>query len=301
MVRAGVTVNGQSASLEGVADAHDGTRLVARSRTHRAPRRAAPRASAAPARCSSPGPHSTAADAHRMGGHQRLPGPRRRARRPGGRHRRGLGPPRRAAPGAARDGRARRLAVWLLHAWLHLQHGRRVLPARDRRAAVRHGPRRARPERIRPARAERQPVPMHRLPADPRRRIRAGRARRRRPVRRAARPAGARPHRRPVLQQTAGSSSGPATSPRRFDAAARSDPDATVVAGSHRLGRRGQPPRRPRAARGRASTGWPNCANCGSTRTPSRSAPPSPSPRSSDGWPAGCRCWPRYSPSSRLA
>ena len=36
---------------------------------------------------------------------------------------------------------------------------------------------RARPERLRPARPERQPVPLHRLPADPGRRLRAGRAR----------------------------------------------------------------------------------------------------------------------------
>ena len=42
----------------------------------------------------------------------------------------GLGVPRRAAPGPARDGGPRRLAVRLLHAGLRLQHGRRVLPRR---------------------------------------------------------------------------------------------------------------------------------------------------------------------------
>ena len=35
----------------------------------------------------------------------------------------GLGRPSRAASGPARDGPARRLAVWVLHTWLHLQHG----------------------------------------------------------------------------------------------------------------------------------------------------------------------------------
>ena len=49
----------------------------------------------------------------------------------------GLGTPGRPAPGAARDGGARRVAVRLLHARLRVQHGRRVLPAasRDRHAA----------------------------------------------------------------------------------------------------------------------------------------------------------------------
>ncbi len=41
----------------------------------------------------------------------------------------GLGSPDDAAPGAAGAGRARRLAVRLLHAGVRVQHGRRVLPA----------------------------------------------------------------------------------------------------------------------------------------------------------------------------
>ena len=45
---------------------------------------------------------------------------------------------RRAAPGAARDGRPRRLPVRLLHAGLHLLDGRRVLPPRPRGARGRH-------------------------------------------------------------------------------------------------------------------------------------------------------------------
>ena len=63
---------------------------------------------------------------------ERLPGAGARARRPGGRHRRGPRQAGRPAPGAARDGRAGRVAVRLLHAGLHLQHGRRVLPAGPR-------------------------------------------------------------------------------------------------------------------------------------------------------------------------
>ena len=58
--------------------------------------------------------------------------PAPRAGRPGGRHRRRARHARRPAPRAAGDGRARRLAVRLLHAGLHLQHGGRVLPARPR-------------------------------------------------------------------------------------------------------------------------------------------------------------------------
>ena len=62
----------------------------------------------------------------------------------------GLGRPRAgAAPGAARDGGARRLAVRLLHAGLHLLDGRRVLPAR---AAARGRPSAGAEGRTEPAR-----------------------------------------------------------------------------------------------------------------------------------------------------
>ena len=89
-----------------------------------------------------------APSAHPVDGAQRLPGAGARARRPGGRHRRGARPPGRPAPRAARDGRPRRLAVRLLHAGLHLQHGRRVLPAGPRRPADgRRRRRRQRPRR----------------------------------------------------------------------------------------------------------------------------------------------------------
>ena len=61
------------------------------------------------------------------------------------------------------------LAVRLLHAGLRLQHGRRVLPAGPpppggERCRARP---RARPQRVRPARAEREPLPLHGLPPDP--------------------------------------------------------------------------------------------------------------------------------------
>ena len=89
-------------------------------------------------------------------------------RRPGGRHRRGTRRARRPAPGPARDGRARRVAVRLLHA-----RGSCAAWPRSSTAPAggdeRPGPRRRtrpRRQRLRPPRAERQPVPLHGLPAD---------------------------------------------------------------------------------------------------------------------------------------
>ncbi len=174
----------------GCGDAHDGTGLVARSRDSPDARRAAPKASAVPARSWSPdlpsrppappnGWPSTPASSPSQRSTARSSSPPRgwAGRAP--------------ASGATRDGRARRFAVRLLHTRLHLQHGRRVLPGRSAAAGARQ--RRARPERFRSARVERQPVPMHRLPADPRRRVRLGNAARRRPVRGASQPTGTRP------------------------------------------------------------------------------------------------------------
>ena len=68
----------------------------------------------------------------RVDGDQLLPGAGRGAGRPGGRDLRGARLAGRPAPGPARDGGARRLAVRLLHARVRLQHGRRVLPLRPR-------------------------------------------------------------------------------------------------------------------------------------------------------------------------
>ena len=96
-----------------------------------APRRAAPRASAGPAPCWSPG-----RTARRRGPHA---GPRSTpawSRRPAWTTRRsitaeGLGAPDGAAPGAAGDGGPRRVPVRLLHTGFHLLHGVGVLPGRQ--------------------------------------------------------------------------------------------------------------------------------------------------------------------------
>ena len=119
-----------------------------------------------------------------VGRRQRVPRSGRGPRRPGGRDGRGPGHPRVTPPGPARDGRARWVAVRLLHPGVRLLDGRRVLPRRPRTRlrlrrlllirlclALRDRDRdpdgRARPQRLRPARPERQPVPLHGLPPDP--------------------------------------------------------------------------------------------------------------------------------------
>ena len=229
-----------------------------------------------------------------------------RARRPGGRH---LRRPRHAgcpAPGAAGDGRPRWLAVRLLHAGLHLQHGRRVLPAgpRRRQRAIRRtnghatAARRARPQRVRPARAQREPLPLHRVPADPRRRVRARRTRRRTTR---SRPAAARPHRRScppawrsgdaefVRPADLGDGAGAAGRPARRHGdrpAARTGASRSTCAAP---ARRSWSP----------STGCPSCARSPSATRASRSARRSPCPRPSGCSTAGCRCWTSCSRSSR--
>ena len=168
----------------------------------------------------------------RVDGDQLLPGAGRGARRPGGRHVRGARLARRPAPGPARDGGARRLAVRLLHARVRLQHGRRVLPLRPGRHQ-RLGPARPLPrrERLRPARRQRQPVPLHRLPADQGRRVRA---RASRPPTTSSRPGVRRPHPAPMATQL---HDGEAAYLRPADLAEalqllHDHEDATVVAGS---------------------------------------------------------------------
>ena len=159
--------------------------------------------------------------------------PGRVAGRPGGRHVRGARLARRAAPGPARDGGARRLAVRLLHARVRLQHGRRVLPVRPRRH-----------QRHRPHdddyhgdngfdlhADQRQPVPLHRLPADQGRRVRARLPGRRRRARRPAYDARAGGRRPPGWTTARRRSSGRRRWPRRSGCSTTS-PDAVVVAGS---------------------------------------------------------------------
>ena len=128
-------------------------------------------------------------------------------------------------------------------------NGHAVPPGREGDEHTRRRPR-ARPQRLRPARAERQPVPVHRLPAHPRRRLRAGRARRRRPPggppRRAA-PAPA--HTR--LTGEGGDFVRPADLAEALRPPRRA-PGRPAGRRLHRLGRRGQPARSPpRPGRGR--------------------------------------------------
>ena len=118
---------------------------------------------------------------------------------------------------------------------LRLQHGGGVLPARpqaDRTDAADGDDARARAERLRPARPQRQPVPVHRLPADPGRGVRPRPSRP--PTTRsphagpAPAPAAATdPARRPTARR----SSGPATWPRRWSCWP-STPTRSLVAGS---------------------------------------------------------------------
>ena len=106
---------------------------------------------------------------------------------------------------------------------------------------------RARAQRLRPARPQRQPVPVHRLSADPRRRVRARPARRRRPAagpvaRARARRAGHRTirHGRRRLR--------PADIADRGAGADRRAAGRPAAGRLHRLGRRAEPPARPRPA-----------------------------------------------------
>ena len=130
--------------------------------------------------------------------------------------------------------------------------GGRPAPDHDRRSGhqrARRRGQRARPQRVRPARAEREPLPLHRLPADPRRRLRprvATRGRRPGQAVRVAR-AGGRVHPGTVGTGRVRPSGDPR---RRAGAAGR----AAVRHGDrrlHGLGGRGQPPRHPRPVRGR--------------------------------------------------
>ena len=226
-----------------------------------------------------------------VGGAQRLPRPGGRARRTGGGHGRGPRDARGPAPRPARAGRPWGLAVRVLHARVRGRHGRGVLPPRPGRGRRRDAGRRARTQRLRPAGAERQPVPLHRLPADPGRGLRPRDAPPGRPPGRAPRPTRAAPRSPPGSRTGRVSSTGRRASPTRWPCSAttrRRDRSPAAPTGASRS---------TSAAPGRR-TSWPwtaspSCASSPSRRrptVPSRSAPRSPSPRSSASWRAACRC-----------
>ena len=209
----------------------------------------------------------------------------------------GLGTTDRPAPGAARDGDPRRLAVRLLHPGLRVQHGRGVLPRRPHHPAA-------------DGEAHHECGPngfdLHALSGN------LCRCTGYRPIRDAAyalgragarRRAGHPPHhpgarrRRDPLRHRRGPLRAPRR-PRRGARAARRAPRCPGRRGLHRLGRRGQPARAPRRARRRRRPARRSCAGFEVADTTVTSAPRSPSPRSSGCWPAACRCWTRCSRSS---
>ena len=106
------------------------------------------------------------------------------------------------------------------------------------------GPR-AWPQRLRPARPQRQPVPLHRLPAHPRRGVRAAGPRAYRPAARPLRPSRAAPGGHPDRERRRRLR--PAGDPGRGPRAARRRARRATRRRLHRLGRRAQPPARPGA------------------------------------------------------
>ena len=260
---------------------------------------------------------------------QRLPGSRRRLRGPGGAHRRGPGYPGGPAPGAAGDGRPRRIAVRLLHPGLRLRHGRGVLPTgpyaerpdrAGRRRRARGGRGTGRP-RARRATARPTPPP----PAPPPTTSTAPTASTCTPSAAtcAAAPATGpsatprtpcrtpgltdplrdrceQPAPPPVATRIAsayGTFVRPATLTEALDLLA-DEPDAQLVAGSTDWGVE----LNLRHARAPLSIGidrLPELRQLEVSDDGSTSAPPSPCPRSSAAWPAGFRCWTRCSRSSR--
>ena len=182
---------------------------------------------------------------------------------------------------------------------VRVQHGRGVLPGRtigDQRLGAR-GPRRVpRRQRLRPPRAERQPVPVHRLPADHGRGVRPRLPDRRRPAR-------LTPYGDPAGRRTdpAARRRGP-VHPADRSPAGTEDPRRGTRGHrrrrQHRLGCRREPQGRPgRPRRGRRPAR--RAARLVRRRRPrSGSGRPSRSARSSGGWTGACRCWPRCSPSS---
>ena len=116
-----------------------------------------------------------------------------------------------------------------------------------------------RPERLRPARAQRQPLPVHRLPADP-----GCGASRSAPPRRATRSPSAASARRPkpvatMFERGDGRFVRPGLA-RRGAAAPARGARRRGRRGHDRLGRRREPARRPGAARRSRSSACPSCA-----------------------------------------
>ena len=235
---------------------------------------------------------------------ERLPRAGAGARRPGGRHRRGARPPRRPAPRAAGDGRPRRVAVRLLHAGLHLQHGRGVLPA-DRPTGHAIRPARAAPRAgSRPTATgtdgEHGPngFDLHALSGN------LCRCTGYRPIRDAAYALGSPPEDDDLATRVRVARAGgrahpgavgagrvrPARRPRRRAGTAGRAARRHGHRRLHGLGRRGQPPRHPRPVRGRRRPAARAARRSPSARTSSRSARRSPSPRSSGCSTGGCRC-----------
>ena len=198
--------------------------------------------------------------------------------------------------------------VRLLHTRVRLQHGGGVLPAltvttaRARSGAAQSADG-SHPDAEHGANGfdlhalSRQPLPLHRLPPDPRRRL----CPRRSPPTATRSPTAARRPPRYCAPPALDGASGVFVRPADLDRgarAARRAPRRRPRRRLHGLGRRGQHPRPPRAVRRRhrpaARAAHPRAS---ATRT-SRSVPRSPSARSSDGWRAGSRCWTGCSRSS---
>ena len=173
---------------------------------------------------------------------QRLPGAGRLARRAGGRHRRGARRPgtpctrssARWPCGVARSAATARpasCAAWPPSSTAPAGRPVTRTASTNGTGPIRRRRPRARTQRLRPARHERQPLPLHRLPPDPRRGLGAGPAAGRRP---AGAPALQSRRPRPSPPGSTGpteGSPGRPTSPRR-SRCSPIIPDATVVAGS---------------------------------------------------------------------
>ena len=131
---------------------------------------------------------------------------------------------------------------------------------------------RARPERLRPARHVREPVPLHRVPADPGRRLRAGRPARGRRVRPAPRGAGARRAGHRVQRRR--HRVRPARRPGRGAGPAGRAPGRHGARRVHRLGRRAEHRGIPRRVRRSAVDRLPELRTFDDRRRPASTSAP---------------------------